>query len=408
MARPATRLTDAKIKNVQSTGKEQTLSDGGGLQLRVRVNGTKSWQFRFKDPISDKLQKLGLGTYPSLSLANARKKAQEFSELVAQGINPKSHVQIKKDEGKKALANTFEHIALMWFERKEQRVSPEHAKREWRTLEKYFLPIIGKTPISDISAPNTIDHLRPLESEGKLSTIKRLCQTVNQIMDFAVNSGYIQANPLAKINKVFAKNKVEHMPTLEPEKLGDFVNKLLSAEHVQNKTKYLIFWQLHTMTRPKEAARTRWRDIDIENKVWTIPKEEMKKRRAHTVPLTDAAIDILDRMRPLSGRAEFVFPGERDPKSHMSTYTANAVIKRSLGFKGELVAHGLRAIASTALHEQGFDSLLIEACLAHADTNEVRASYNRSDYLEQRRPIMSWWSEFIDMNTCFELRLYVQ
>ncbi|WP_236688285.1 tyrosine-type recombinase/integrase [Photobacterium kishitanii] len=126
--------------------------------------------------------------------------------------------------------------------------------------------------------------------------------------------------------------------------------------------------------------------MDLENRVWTIPAENMKRRKAHRIPLTPQAIEILDQIRPQSEQFDYVFPGERDTNSHVSLFTANAAIKRSL----ELVAHGLRSVASTALHEQGFDSLLIEACLSHADQNEVRASYNRSDYLEQRKEIMSW------------------
>jgi integrase len=122
----------------------------------------------------------------------------------------------------------------------------------------------------------------------------------------------------------------------------------------------------------------------------------MKRRKAHRIPLTPQAIEILDQIRPQSEQYDYVFPGERDTTSHVSLFTANAAIKRSLGLKDELVAHGLRSVASTALHEQGFDSLLIEACLSHADQNEVRASYNRSDYLEQRKEIMGWWSAYIE------------
>ncbi|WP_258180347.1 tyrosine-type recombinase/integrase [Photobacterium kishitanii] len=158
----------------------------------------------------------------------------------------------------------------------------------------------------------------------------------------------------------------------------------------------LLLLSKNTMTSPKEAATTRWADIDFENRVWTIPAENMKRRKEHRIPLTPQAIEILDQIRPQSERYDYVFPGERDTNSHVNLFTANAAIKRSLWLKDELVAHGLRSVASTALHEQGFDSLLIEACLSHTDQNEVRASYNRSDYLEQRKEIMGWWSAYIE------------
>ena len=396
MARPVVRLTDKKIKSITSTGKEQTLSDGGGLQLRVLPSGTKSWQFKFKDPISDKFNKLPLGLYPALSLANARTKAIEYQELLAQGINPKAYELAKKRTESRKAANTFLAAAELWFERKKPTVTPHHAAREWRTLEMYIFPKLKDTPLESITAIDTIEILRPLETDAKHSTIKRICQSLNQIMDYSVNHGFINANPLAKIIKVFTKNTVEHMATIRPEELPNFLTALNSSQTIQNKTRLLILWQLHTMTRSKEAAGTKWEDINIEEAVWIIPAEEMKRRRAHRVPLTSATLAILEQMKPLSGHHEYVFPSERNEKSHASTYTVNAAIKRSLGYKDKLVAHGLRSVASTALHEKGYDSLLVEACLAHADENETRAAYNRSDYLEQRRPIMGWWSEFVE------------
>ena len=186
------------------------------------------------------------------------------------------------------------------------------------------------------------------------------------------------------------------MATIRPEELPDFLTAVNNSQTIQDKTKLLILWQLHTMTRSKEAAGTKWADINVEEAVWVIPAEEMKRRRAHRVPLTPATLAILEQMKPLSGHHEYVFPSERNEKGHASTYTVNAAIKRSLGYKDKLVAHGLRSVASTALHEEGYDSLLVEACLAHADENETRAAYNRSDYLEQRRPIMAWWSDLIE------------
>ncbi|WP_299085399.1 tyrosine-type recombinase/integrase [uncultured Paraglaciecola sp.] len=388
------RLTDRKIKSIVATGKEQTFSDGNCLVLRVRANGTKSW--RFKYTVNKKVTKLSLGAYPAVALAEARSVAVNYLQLLAKGIDPKEYESTKKLEANRKLANTFLAAAELWFERKQPTVTAHHAAREWRTLEMYIFPKMKDIPLESITAIDTIEILRPLETDGKHSTIKRICQSLNQIMDYSVNHGFINANPLAKIIKVFTKNTVEHMATIRPEELPDFLTALNNSRTIQDKTKLLILWQLHTMTRSKEAAGTKWADINIEDAVWVIPAEEMKRRRSHRVPLTPATLAILNQMKPLSGHHEYVFPSERNEKSHASTYTVNAAIKRSLGYKGKLVAHGLRSVASTALHEKGYDSLLVEACLAHADENETRAAYNRSDYLEQRRPIMGWWSEFVE------------
>lgn len=352
------RLTDRKIKSIVATGKEQTFSDGNCLVLRVRANGTKSW--RFKYTVNKKVTKLSLGTYPAVTLAEARSMAVNYMQLLAKGIDPKEYESTKKLEASRKLANTFLAAAELWFERKQPTVTPHHAAREWRTLEMYIFPKLRDTPLESITAIDTIEILRPLETDGKHSTIKRICQSLNQIMDYSVNHGFINANPLAKIIKVFTKNTVEHMATIRPEELPNFLTALNSSQTIQNKTRLLILWQLHTMTRSKEAAGTKWADISIEEAVWVIPAEEMKRRKAHRVPLTPATLAILEQMKPLSGHHEYVFPSERNEKGHASTYTVNAAIKRSLGYKDKLVAHGLRSVASTALHEKGYDSLLVE------------------------------------------------
>ncbi|HHX8534854.1 TPA: tyrosine-type recombinase/integrase [Vibrio alginolyticus] len=397
----AKRITDTTIKALVIKDKEYTFTVEEGLQLRIRPKrsdkgtGTKAWQFKYRHPVTRKITKISMGTYPSLRLAAAKLEAAEYRKQIAEGIDPKRSKENKRIEELRKHNDSFLEVSTMWFDRKRKSVSSFHADRIWRTLEKYVFDHLGTLPVSDITRRDAIEMLRPLEKDGKLSTIKRICQSLNQIMEYAVASDVLQANPLTKMINAFEKHKVEHMATIRPEMLGKFLSRLEKNEKIQDKTKCLLLWQLHTIARPKEAARTRWKDIELQNKSWTIPAAEMKRGKEHKVPLTDEAIEILSKMRPQSEGKEFVFPGERNQNSHVSIFTANAALKRSLGFKGELVAHGLRAIASTALHEQGFDTLHIEACLSHADQNETRASYNRSNFFEQRKDIMRWWSEYI-------------
>ena len=156
----------------------------------------------------------------------------------------------------------------------------------------------------------------------------------------------------------------------------------------------LVEWQLHTMTRPIESATARWEDINLEEKVWIIPEERMKMKKPHTIPLTPQTLALLDALKEISAHREYIFPSHRNPRSHVNSQTANMALKR-MGFAGELVSHGLRALASTTLNEQGFDSDVIEAALAHVDKDEVRRAYNRAKYLERRRVLMCWWSEHI-------------
>jgi len=159
-------------------------------------------------------------------------------------------------------------------------------------------------------------------------------------------------------------------------------------------TRCLFMWQLLTITRPAEAAEARWNEIDFDANEWKIPAARMKMNRDHTVPLSDGALAILEMMKPLSGGRDFIFPSRIKPTQPMNSQTVNAALKRA-GLGGVLVSHGLRSIASTALNEQGFPPDVIEAALAHVDKNEVRRAYNRSDYLEQRRPMMQWWADFV-------------
>ena len=146
--------------------------------------------------------------------------------------------------------------------------------------------------------------------------------------------------------------------------------------------------------RPSEASGTRWEEIDLDAKLWTIPAERMKAKREHIVPLSAQALELLDTMEPISKHREYVFPSRNDPKKNMNSQTANAALKR-IGYGGKLVAHGLRSIASTAMNEHGWNADIIESALAHIDKNEVRRAYNRSTYLNQRRELMSWWAEIV-------------
>lgn len=392
----ATPLTNTEVKQAKPKEKVYKLSDGKGLQLRVRPNGNKSWLLDYMKPYTNKRSSIGFGGYPDVSLAQARKLREKARELLAQNIDPKEDKDELKRHQQEKQANTFEQVAANWFDIKKAEIKPDTAKDLWRSLELHVFPSLAKYPISKITAPITIDILKPIAAKGTLETVKRLTQRLNEIMTYAVNTGLIHANPLSGIKSAFKKPAKNNMPTLTPDELPDFL-KDLSYASIKLVTRSLIEWQLHTMVRPSEAAGAAWAEIDLENKLWTIPAERMKKGREHTVPLTEQSLEILERLQPVSGHREFVFPADRDPKKHVNEQTANAAIKR-MGYQGRLVAHGLRALASTILNEQGFDGDVIESALSHIDKNEVRRAYNRSEYLERRRSVMYWWSNHISMS----------
>lgn len=393
MGAKTTSLSELKIKAAKPKDKDYVLSDGNGLQLRVRINGSRLWNFNYHHPITKKRINMGLGTYPELSLAQARKQVVEARELLALGTDPKDARAAQEQMRRAITEHTFENVATAWFELKKDSVTTAYAEDIWRSLSLHVFPKLGTTPISQISAPTVIELLRPLETKGSLETVKRLTQRLNEIMTYGVNSGLLFANPLSGIRAVFKKPKKQNMATLRPEELTELMVAIANAS-IKRTTRCLIEWQLHTMTRPAEAATTRWADIDFEKKAWTIPAERMKKRRAHIIPLTEQALALLDTIKPYSGHREYVFPADRDPRTHCNSQTANMALKR-MGFEGRLVSHGMRSIASTILNEEGWEPELIEVALAHVDKDEVRSAYNRADYVERRRPMMIWWSEHI-------------
>lgn len=307
---------------------------------------------------------------------------------------PSKHESSSKKEHKAIHEHTLFNVTQEWFAIKKDDVTPDYALDIWRSLELHIFPYIANTPVRDINAPQVIELLKPIAAKGSLETVKRLAQRLNEVMNFATNCGLIQANPLTGIKAAFKKPKKENMAALKPAELAELMGTIANAS-IKRTTRCLIEWQLHTMTRPSESSGARWDEIDWDAKVWTIPSARMKKRRQHRIPLTQQMLDLLDVMKPISGSREFIFPSDRDPKKPCNSQTANMALKR-MGFAGRLVSHGLRSLASTTLNEQGFEPDLIEAALAHVDDNQVRSAYNRTDYLERRKPMMCWWSEHIE------------
>ncbi|WP_167145075.1 integrase domain-containing protein [Pseudomonas sp. OTU750018] len=393
MCAQATRLSELRVKSAKPSEKDYVLFDGAGLQLRVRSNGSKLWNFNYRHPITKKRINMGLGTFPEVSLAQARKKTLDAREVLANGTDPKEIRDAAIQAKKAATEHTLQNVATSWYELKKDVVTPAYAEDIWRSLTQHVFPDLGGTPITSITAPKVINLLKPLETKGSLETVKRLTQRLNEIMTYGVNSGLMPANPLSGIGSVFKKPKKKNMPALHPDELKELMVAIANAS-IKRTTRCLIEWQLHTMTRPVEAATTRWAEIDFEKRIWTIPAERMKKRRPHAVPLTDHALAILAAIKPYSGQREYVFPADRNPRTHCNSQTANMALKR-MGFEGRLVSHGMRSMASTTLNEHGWEPELIEVALAHVDKDEVRSAYNRADYIERRRPMMAWWGEHI-------------
>ena len=393
MARTTRPLTNTEVLRAKALEKELTLHDGDGLFMIVKTSGKKLWRFRYQRPATKQRTMMGLGAFPALSLADARGLRADYLALLANGIDPQIQAEVAEEQQQIALDSIFSTVAANWFQLKSKSVTHDYAKDIWRSLEKDVFPAIGELPVQQIKARTLVEALESIKARGALETVRRLVQRINEIMIYAVNTGLIDANPASGVGMAFEKPKKQNMPTLRPEELPKLMRSLVMS-NLSVPTRCLIEWQLLTLVRPSEASGTRWAEIDLDAKLWTIPAERMKAKREHIVPLSPQALEILEVMKPISAHREHVFPSRNDPRQPMNSQTANAAIKR-IGYSGKLVAHGLRSIASTAMNEKGFNADLIEAALAHSDRNEVRRAYNRTTYIEQRKVIMDWWGDFV-------------
>jgi integrase len=394
MARISKPLSDLQIKQAKPQDQNYTLSDGQGLQLLIRTSGTKSWQFKYYKPYSKSRTNIGLGTYPEVTLSEARRIRDNYRSLLAKDIDPKDQRDEHNRQQKLAHSNTLKAITGEWIKVKQSQVSKDHAADIFRSFELHLFPSLGKYPLHKIKAPIAIETLKPIQAKGQLDLVKRLAQRLNEVMNYAVNSGIIEHNPLTGITNAFQAAQKTHYSTLKPEELPELIDAIHKA-NINHMTRLLILWQLHTMVRPGEAAGTRWDEIDFKEKLWKIPAERMKKKKDHTVPLSNQSMELLLELKEKTGTKQYVFHSVRTKTGYLSESTANVALKR-MGFHGRLVAHGMRALASTTLNEQGFDPDIIEAALAHVDKNDVRAAYNRAEYIERRKLMMTWWSEHIE------------
>lgn len=399
MAKLAKKLTDTEIKSTKPSDKETNLFDGDGLMLRIAPlssGGRKNWYFRYAVPVTKKRTKVCLGTYPHLTLARARALRDEYLSLLANGIDPQTHINDKANALKSATEHTLQAVARKWLDEKVKTsgISKDHAEDIWRSLERNIFPGLGNVPINEIRPKLLKQHLDPIEQRGILETLRRVISRLNEIFRWAATEELIEFNPADNLGQRFSKPKKQNMPALPPSELPRFLVALNNAS-VRLETRLLIEWQLLTWVRPGEAVRARWSDIDMDNHMWNIPAEFMKMKKPHKVPLSKGAIRVLNTMESISGHREWVFPSIKAPLNHMHEQTANAAIIR-MGFGGELVAHGMRSIARTAAEESGkFRIEVLESALAHSKKDEIIAAYNRAEYISEREKLMQWWSDYI-------------
>ena len=385
-------LTDLEIRRSKPREKPYTLSDGNGLSLLVEPNGSKGWRFRYR--FDGKPKMLSLGTYPTISLADARQKRDDAKKLVAAAINPSEVRKREKQDRKAERGNTFEVIAREWYEKRFDRWSASYAEEMIKTFEVDVFPYIGSRPIAEIKPMELMGVLSLLDERGATEKLRKVRQRCGEVWRYAIVTGRAEYNPAPDLVSAFAPHKKEHYAFLKADELPEFL-RTLDTYSGSFLVKTAMRLQVLTGLRPGELRQAEWSEIDIEKKIWEVPAERMKKRRPHCVPLPRQAINLLEQLRPITGQYRFIFPGRIHHSKPMSEMALNVLIRR-IGYAGRVTGHGFRHTMSTILHEQGYNTAWIEMQLAHVDKNSIRGTYNHAQYLDGRREMLQWYADMID------------
>jgi len=383
-----------KVQKAKSKEKSFALFDGGGLFLLVTPSGGKLWRFKYRYNGKPKL--LAFGTYPEISLLDARKRRDDARRLLANNIDPgairKAQKQAKNEE-----TETFEIIAREWQDKFKSKWQEEYADKIMRRLELNVFPLIGSRPIKDIKAPELLAVLRRVESRDALELAHRIRNICGQIFRYAVATGRTDRNPAEDLKGALSPVKTTHRAAIiEPKEVSNLLRAIDNYQGtfvVQSALKFapLVF------VRPGELRHAEWSEINFEAAEWNIPASKMKMKEAHLVPLSRQAIEILRKLHTLTGTGRYVFPSERSFQRPMSE-NAILVALRIMGYpKEEMSGHGFRAMARTILDEVlQIRPDFIEHQLAHAVRDPNGRAYNRTAHLNERRKMMQKWADYLD------------
>lgn len=385
-------MSDTTLSNLESEDKDYRELDGNGLYFFVQKNGNKSWQLRYKKP-NGKWAWLGLGGYPQIGGELARKKAQELIADIGKGENPIITKQERKAKELEESNATFEALAREWIDTKQNTWVADTMTRNKGALEKHIYPIFGKRLFVSIRPIEWMEHLKGIQQEQKIyEQVKRIRTMCRDIYDYAKVTGRIDYNPLEGLHKFLDSGKKENMAHVDEKELPP----LLRAIDNYPTPDIRIGLKLLTMLfcRPSELREAQWHEFDLDEGLWNIPEERMKKRREHIIPLPTQAVHLLNELKSIRGESEYLFPSRSNPNKPKSD-TVFIMALRRLGYEGRQTPHGFRHIASTLLNNKGFDERHIEAALAHVKDG-VAGVYNKAQYLNDRKHLMQWYADHLE------------
>ena len=387
-------LNDLKIRSSKPSEKQQKLFDSDGLFLLITPQGGKYFRLKYRFDRKEKL--LALGTYPEISLADARQRRDEARRQVAHGIDPAANRKAQK-QAKTKETDTLEVIAREWHGEYAKTWSTVHANTILVRLEKEVFPWLGARPIEEIKAPELLKVLRRMESRGALDTAHRVLNHCGNIFRYAIATGRAERDPAADLRGALPPVKNNHFSA--PTDPKDVAPLLRAIDAYQGSLVVKCAMQLAPIlfVRPGELRHAEWSEVDLDTEQWNIPGEKMKMKEPHLVPLSHQAVEILRVLQPLTGASQYVFPCGRSFARPMSENAVNAALRR-MGFeKSEITGHGFRAMARTILDEVlQVRPDFIEHQLAHAVRDPNGRAYNRTAHLVERRKMMQQWADYLD------------
>jgi integrase len=387
-------LTDSKLKNAKPDARPYKLVDGQGLHALVQTSGSVLWQQRYR--FEGKERTASHGSYPLVSLLEARKKRDELKKLLLEGLDPAKVKRQRSANGGFSLGETFKEIADTWHKQWSEVRSPRHAAYVRRRLEGDVFPVIGDLPIASLRPLDVVKVIKAIEARGAVDIAKRAYQTIGAICRYAVAHGLMDRDPTrdVKPSDILISRRPTNYARVDVRELPDLL-RAVEAYQGTPTTRLALRLMALTFVRTSELIAAKWVEFDFDEAMWRIPPERMKMRTEHLIPLSRQATDALRTLRVISGNSELLFRGDRNRKKPISNNTLLKALER-MGFKGRMTGHGFRGLASTVLHEYGFDHAHIEAQLAHQERNRISASYNHALYLKQRSGLMQWWADYLD------------
>lgn len=385
-------LTDTELRNAKPKEKPYKLTDGKGLYLEVRPNGSKFWRYRYR--IGGRENVFAVGEYPGMGAAEARAEREAARKLVKEGIHPSQQRRTEKLKRSIEAGSTFKAVAETWIEENKKDWSQNYLRQIEQRFASDAYPHIGNLPIRDITPAHVKDVLKRVEKRGAPASAKLLRTWIGGTFRYAAGELLVETDPTWPLRNTIKTPATKHIQHLEAKAIPAFLQSLeqVQAEYV-TKTAAKLLWL--SIVRTVELRLAEWQEFDLDAGIWAIPAARMKMRREHLVPLPAQAVELLRSLHAVTGRGRYVFPGRKDREQPLTHEAMRDVFNRA-GYTGKFTPHGIRSTFSTFFNESGVDSEIIELTLAHKDRNKIRGVYNRAKKLDQRRELLQQWADLSD------------